>query len=146
MLHPERWQSGRLRYLGKVVTGQLVPGFESPSLRHIFYLEEVNISVNIKPMSIKYIQKLASILDMLENINQDLDLVGYNETEKKIFYTIVNNIHNNKKCNITDVIQVSGFSRSTVYKAIKEFENQGLVSLIQSDEDRREVFLDLGIA
>ena len=31
----ERWQSGRLRYLGKVVTGQLVPGFESPSLRQI---------------------------------------------------------------------------------------------------------------
>ena len=61
------------------------------------------------------------------------------------YNTIVNNIHNNKKCNITDVIQVSGFSRSTVYKAIKEFENQGLVSLIQSDEDRREVFLDIGI-
>jgi DNA-binding MarR family transcriptional regulator len=96
-------------------------------------------------MTIQYVQKLASILDMLENINQDLDLVGYNETEKKIFYTIVNNIHNNKKCNITDVIQVSGFSRSTVYKAIKEFENQGLVTLIQSDNDRREVFLDLGI-
>ena len=36
-------------------------------------------------MSNKYIQKLASILDMLENINQDLDLVGYNETEKKSF-------------------------------------------------------------
>ena len=34
----ERWQSGRLRYLGKVVTGQLVPGFESPSLRQIIYL------------------------------------------------------------------------------------------------------------
>ena len=33
----ERWQSGRLRYLGKVVTGQLVPGFESPSLRQIIY-------------------------------------------------------------------------------------------------------------
>ena len=94
----------------------------------------------------KYIQKLASILDMLENINQDLDLVGYNETEKKIFYTIVNNIHNNKKCNITDVIKVSCFSRSTVYKAIKVFENQGLVTLIQSDGDRREVYLDLVIA
>ena len=97
-------------------------------------------------MSSKYIQKLAGILDMLENINQDLDLVGYNETEKKVFYTIVNNIYNNKKCNITDVIQVSGLSRSTVYKTIKEFEHKGLVTLIQSDEDRREVFLDLVIA
>jgi hypothetical protein len=36
----ERWQSGRLRYLGKVVTGQLVPGFESPSLRQC---SEINI-------------------------------------------------------------------------------------------------------
>ena len=96
-------------------------------------------------MSNKYINKLSNILDMLENINQDLNLVGYNETEKKIFYTIVNNLNNNKKCNITDVIQVSGFSRSTVYKAIKEFENKGLLVLIKSDEDRREVFLDLAL-
>ena len=33
-----------------------------------------------------------------------------------------------------------------IYKAIKEFENQGLVTLIKSDEDRREVFLGLVLA
>ena len=87
-----------------------------------------------------------NILKMLENIDHDLNLVCYNETEKKIFYTIANNIHTNKKCNITNVIESSGFSRSTVYKAIKQFEKQGLVTLIQSKDDKREVYLDLVIA
>ena len=31
----ERWQSGRSRYLGKVVYGQPCRGFESPSLRRL---------------------------------------------------------------------------------------------------------------
>jgi DNA-binding MarR family transcriptional regulator len=41
------------------------------------------------------------------------------------------------------VIASSGFSRSTVYKAIKNFEDDHMVKLIQSNADRREVFLDL---
>jgi len=41
------------------------------------------------------------------------------------------------------VIESSGFSRSTVYKAIKAFEDKKMVKLIQSHADRREVFLDL---
>ena len=66
-----------------------------------------------------------------------------NETEKKIYYTIAYEVHNNGKCNISDVISSSGFSRSTVYKAIKAFEDKKMLRLIQSDSDRREVFLDL---
>ena len=104
------------------------------------------LSVNITLMYSKYIQQLSNILQMLENIDHDLNRVGYNETEKKIFYTIANNIHINKKCNITNVIESSGFSRSTVYKAIKRFENQGLVTLMQSKDDKREVYLDLILA
>jgi DNA-binding MarR family transcriptional regulator len=97
-------------------------------------------------MNSKYIQQLSNILQMLENIDHDLNLVGYNETEKKIFYKIASNIHINKKCNITNVIESSGFSRSTVYKAIKRFEKQGLVTLMQSKDDKREVYLDLILA
>jgi DNA-binding MarR family transcriptional regulator len=41
------------------------------------------------------------------------------------------------------VIESSGFSRSTVYKAIKSFEDDRMVQLIQSNADRREVYLDL---
>ena len=94
-------------------------------------------------MSKKYLQQLASILEMLDNIDKDLNLVTYNETEKKIYYTIASKIHSCGKCNITDVITSSGFSRSTVYKAIKNFEYNHMVKLIQSKSDRREVFLDL---
>tara|TARA_E500000178_G_scaffold213034_1_gene210242 strand:+ start:147 stop:563 length:417 start_codon:yes stop_codon:yes gene_type:complete len=110
------------------------------------FIDDSELSVNITLMNSKYIQQLSNILQMLENIDHDLNLVGYNETEKKIFYTIANNIHTNKKCNITNVIESSGFSRSTVYKAIKKFEDQGLVSLMQSNDDKREVYLDLLLA
>ena len=94
-------------------------------------------------MSKKYLQQLGSILEMLDNIDKDLNLVTYNETEKKIYYTIASKINSCGKCNITDVITSSGFSRSTVYKAIKNFEDDHMVKLIQSNADRREVFLDL---
>jgi len=94
-------------------------------------------------MTKTYIKQLANLLQMLQNLDRDLNLVAFNETEKKIFYTIAYQVHNNGKCNISDVIDSSGFSRSTVYKAIKAFEEKKMVRLIQSDVDRREVFLDL---
>jgi DNA-binding MarR family transcriptional regulator len=94
-------------------------------------------------MSKKYLQQLASILEMLDNLDKDLNLVKYNETEKKIYYTIASKIHSSSKCNITDVIESSGFSRSTVYKAIRKFEDDRMVQLIKSNADRREVYLDL---
>ena len=94
-------------------------------------------------MSKTYIKQLANLLQMLQNLDRDLNLVAFNETEKKIFYTIAYQVHNNGKCNISDLIDSSGFSRSTVYKAIKAFEDKKMVRLIQSDADRREVFLDL---
>ena len=94
-------------------------------------------------MSKTYIKQLANLMQMLQNLDQDLNLVAFNETEKKIYYTIAYEVHNNGKCNITNVIESSGFSRSTVYKAIKSFEDKKMVRLIQSDADKREVFLDL---
>ena len=94
-------------------------------------------------MSKKYLQQLASILEMLDNLDKDLNLVKYNETEKKIYYTIASKIHSSGKCNITDVIESSGFSRSTVYKAIRKFEVDRMVQLIKSNADRREIYLDL---
>jgi len=94
-------------------------------------------------MSKKYLQQLASILEMLDNLDKDLNLVKYNETEKKIYYTIASKIHSSGKCNITDVIESSGFSRSTVYKAIRKFEDDRMVQLIKSNADRREIYLNL---
>ena len=97
-------------------------------------------------MSEKYIKQISNILQLLENLDLDLNLSSFNETEKKIYYTIANQVHKNGQCNISDVISASGFSRSTVYKAIKAFENKQMVVLIQSKTDRREVFISLAIA
>ena len=94
-------------------------------------------------MSKTYIEQIANLIQMLQNLDRDLNLVAFNETEKKIYYTIAYEVHKNGKCNISDVIQSSGFSRSTVYKGIKAFEDKQMVRLIQSNDDRREVFLDL---
>ena len=94
-------------------------------------------------MSESYIKQMANLLQMLHNLDKDLNLISFNETEKKIFYTIAYKVHNDGKCNISDVIVSSGFSRSTVYKAIKAFEDKNMVKLVQSSSDRREVYLDL---
>ena len=62
-------------------------------------------------MTESYIKQIANLLQMLHNLDRDLNLVAFNETEKKIFYTIAYKVHNDGKCNISDVIESSGFSR-----------------------------------
>ena len=89
-------------------------------------------------MDSKYKNDLISILEMLSNIERDLNLVNYNETEKKIYYTIAMSIASNGECNITDIILESKFSRSTVYKTIKKFEQDNLIIVEQSNNDKRE--------
>ena len=94
-------------------------------------------------MTTNYRKDLVSILEMLSNIERDLNLANYNETEKKIYYTIATLISNNGCCNITDVILESKFSRSTVYKTIKKFEQSNLIIVEQSSNDKREFNLIL---
>jgi DNA-binding MarR family transcriptional regulator len=89
-------------------------------------------------MSTDYKNDLISILDMLSNIERDLNLVNYNQTEKKIYYTIAKTISSNGSCNITDIINQSKFSRSTVYKTIKKFQSANIITVKQSNEDKRE--------
>ncbi len=94
-------------------------------------------------MSSVYSKNLTSILEMLWNIEKDLNLVSYNETEKKIYYIIAWKLSNFGRCNISDVINSSGFSRSTIYKTIKKFESANLVLVKQSKGDKREFNLIL---
>ena len=94
-------------------------------------------------MNSKYINDLTDILRMLWNIEKDLNLIPYNETEKKVYYIIAWHINTYGECNITDVIKNSGFSRSTVYKTIKKFESAHLVLIKQSQGDKREFNLVL---
>ena len=89
---------------------------------------------------------LVDILDMLRNIEIDLNLVGYSETEKKVYYTIAVKLSKAGTCNISDVIETSGYSRSTVYKTIKKFELDNLIKLKQSHVDKREFNLSLSVS
>ena len=88
---------------------------------------------------------LVNILDMLRNIEIDLNLVGYSETEKKVYYTIALRLSKEDSCNISNVIETSGYSRSTVYKTIKKFESDDLIKLKQSHVDKREFNLSLSV-
>ena len=88
---------------------------------------------------------LVNILEMLQNIEIDLNLVGYSETEKKVYYTIALRLSKSGSCNITNVIETSGYSRSTVYKTIKKFESDDLIKLKQSSADKREFNLSLSV-
>ena len=94
-------------------------------------------------MQSEYSKSLINILEMLWNIEKDLNLVSYNETEKKIYYSIAWKISKDGQCNMTNVIDSSGFSRSTVYKTIKKFEKANLVLIQQSEGDKREFNLAL---
>ena len=94
-------------------------------------------------MPSNYSKNLTSILEMLWNIEKDLNLVSYNETEKKIYYIIAWKLSNCGTCNISDVIDSSGFSRSTVYKTIKKFEEDQIIKMYQSSSDKREFNLVL---
>ena len=94
-------------------------------------------------MTNKYTKNLTDILEMLWNIERDLNLIKYNETEKKIYYIIAWKISTCGSSNISDVIKESGFSRSTIYKTIKKFEESNLIVVKQSLNDKREFHLIL---
>ena len=90
-------------------------------------------------------KELYSVLEMLRSIEDEINLAGYSLTEKKVFFTINDLNMQNTACNISDVIESSGLSRSTVYKAIKKLESNDMLQLSQSSFDKREFFLDLSL-
>lgn len=88
-----------------------------------------------------FIHNLNSILEMLESVEHEINLAGFSLTEKKVFFTIVQLTAKESNCNITDVINDSNLSRSTVYKAIKKLETNMLLNVKQSSADKRESYL-----
>ena len=91
-------------------------------------------------MSIK--SKLVQLLKALENIENEINLATFNETEKKVFYTVVTLSNNKNKCNISDVIDHSALSRSSVYKALRKLDSRSLIKISQSSDDKREFILN----
>lgn len=91
----------------------------------------------------KLTNKINNILEMLQGIEDEINLVGYSLTEKKVFYTISQISARKGGCNISDVIEESLLSRSTVYKTIKKLESNSMLELTQSKDDKREFYLNL---
>ena len=86
-------------------------------------------------------KELNNVLEMLTSIEDEINLAGYTLTEKKVFFTITQLNVQNSVCNISDVIDHSGLSRSSVYKALKKLESRSLIEIYQSSDDKREFIL-----
>lgn len=88
---------------------------------------------------------LMEAVTLVSNIENKLKISFLNGNEKIILYSILMKERDNENCIISDVIQVSKLSRSTVFKTLKKLESLSLVSLIQSNEDKREFSIKVNI-
>ena len=93
-----------------------------------------------------FISSVNSLLEMLSSVEHDINIAGYSLTEKKVYFTIIQTTARTGNCNITDVINTSSLSRSTIYKAIKKLESNNLLNVHQSSVDKRESFLDVVVS
>ena len=84
------------------------------------------------------ISEFSYFLRKLEEIEKHLKVHTLSPNEKKVVHTMVELKTKNNICNITDVVEVSGMSRSTVYKTIKKLTAKNVISLEQSPTDKRE--------
>jgi DNA-binding MarR family transcriptional regulator len=92
---------------------------------------------------IKFYNDIADALNMLKGIETDLNIKHFSPNELKVFYTIVSReASRGAQCNITDVVNSSGMSRSTVYKTLRKLSDEGIIALDQSPEDKRESLIN----
>jgi DNA-binding MarR family transcriptional regulator len=90
----------------------------------------------------KFFNDIADALNMLAGIESALNITDFSPNELKVFYTIISNeAKSGSHCNITDVVQSSGMSRSTVYKTLRKLSDEGIIALDQSPDDKREYLI-----
>ena len=87
----------------------------------------------------EFYQNVSDALLMLDGLESDLNIRHFSPNELKVFYTIIIRSSNNDLgSNITEIVENSGMSRSTVYKTLKKLSSEGIITLNQSEEDGRE--------
>ena len=84
------------------------------------------------------ISEFSYFLRKLEEIEKQLEVHTLSPNEKKVVHAMVEIKSQNSTCNITDVVGLSGMSRSTVYKTIRKLITRNIISLDQSTFDKRE--------
>ena len=87
----------------------------------------------------EFYKNIGDALSMLDGLEKDLNIRHFSPNELKVFYTIIIQSHKtNKGSNITEIVENSGMSRSTVYKTLKKLASEDIISLSPSDRDGRE--------
>ena len=87
----------------------------------------------------EFYQNASDALLMLDGLESDLNIRHFSPNELKVFYTIIiRSSYNDLGSNITEIVENSGMSRSTVYKTLKKLSSEGIITLNQSEEDGRE--------
>ena len=85
--------------------------------------------------------QLNNVLLLLDNIEADLNVSDFSPNEKQVLYTVAK--ATKRENNISDIVNSSGLSRSSVYKTLKKLVDRGTITLIQSDHDKREFLVRL---
>jgi DNA-binding MarR family transcriptional regulator len=88
-------------------------------------------------------KQLLEAVSLVSNLEQDIRIVSLTSSQKKILYSVLLKKNDSKDCNISNVIEYSNLSRSTVFKSLKFLEAMKLIALQQSDNDRREFNIEV---
>ena len=90
-------------------------------------------------------QDLMEAIALVSNIEHQLKINTLNGNEKTILYSILLKEKENKECIISDVINISKLSRSTVFKTLKKLEDLQLILSKQSTSDKRELVISVNV-
>ena len=90
-------------------------------------------------------EDLMEAIALVSNIEHQLKINTLNGNEKTVFYSILLKEKENTECIISDVINISQLSRSTVFKTLKKLEDLQLILSKQSTSDKRELVISVNV-
>ena len=92
----------------------------------------------------EFYTNINNALNMLSGLENDLNIRHFTPNELKVFYTIITrSAFNEHGSNISEIVENSGMSRSTVYKTLKKLSEEDIIYLTQSQDDGRESLIIL---
>ena len=89
----------------------------------------------------KLTKEISQLNKMLDSVGADLGIDDFNPTEFSIFFDIIQEIEERGKCTMLKAVEVSGKSRSTVYKTIRKLVQKNVLLIESSNEDKRSFLL-----
>ena len=90
-------------------------------------------------------EDLMEAVALVSNIEHQLKINTLNGNEKIILYSILLKEKENTECIISDVINISKLSRSTVFKILKKLEDLQLILTNPSTSDKRELIISVNV-